>query len=121
MTKVEFYLFLITKSGLRFALYKFRIKQSSAMGVYPAFPLAVVEFSEYETYAVRCTIWYHLHNLKLENYPCSSVTFSKVACNFTKSNTPSWVFFTFSKLYKWYQIAQSITYKIPLIFHLQPQ
>ena len=28
----------------------------------------------------------------------------------TKSNTPSWVFFTFLKLYKWYQIARSITY-----------
>ena len=24
---------------------------------------------------------------------------------FTKSNTPSWVFFTFFRLYKWYQIA----------------
>ena len=31
------------------------------------------------------------------------------ACNFTKSNTPPWVFFTFLKLYKWYQIAQRIT------------
>ena len=26
------------------------------------------------------------------------------------SNTPPWVFFTFLKLYKWYQIAQSITF-----------
>ena len=31
-------------------------------------------------------------------------------CNFTKSNTPPWVFFTFFKLYKCYQIAQGITY-----------
>ena len=32
-------------------------------------------------------------------------------CNFTKSNTPPWVFFsTFSKLYNWYQIAQSVSY-----------
>ena len=38
-------------------------------------------------YVVRCAIWYHLYNLK-------NVT----------------VFFTFSKLYKWYQIAQRITY-----------
>ena len=30
-----------------------------------------------------------------------------VACNFTKSNSSSWVFFTFFKLY---QIAQRITY-----------
>ena len=30
------------------------------------------------------------------------------ACNFTKSNTPPWVFFMFFKLYNWHQIAQSI-------------
>ena len=29
----------------------------------------------------------------------------------TKINTPPWVFLTFFKLYKWYQIAQRITYK----------
>ena len=29
--------------------------------------------------------------------------------NFTKSKNPTWDFFTFIKLYKWYQIAQSIT------------
>ena len=33
-----------------------------------------------------------------------------MACNFTKSNIPPWVFFTFFKLYKWYQMAQNITY-----------
>ena len=32
------------------------------------------------------------------------------ACNFTKSNTLSWVFFTLFKLYKLCQMAQSITY-----------
>ena len=32
-------------------------------------------------------------------------------CYFTKSNTPPWVFFTFFKLYEWYQIAQSTTHK----------
>ena len=37
------------------------------------------------------TIWYHL------------------ACNFTKSNTLSWVFFMFFKLYQRYQIAQRTT------------
>ena len=31
-------------------------------------------------------------------------------CNFTKIKTPPWVFFTFLKLYKWYQIAQRITF-----------
>ena len=38
-------------------------------------------------------IWYHLYK----------------ACNFTKSNTRAWMFFTFFKLYKWYQIAQKMT------------
>ena len=32
------------------------------------------------------------------------------ACNFTKSNNPPWVFFTFLKLCKWYQIAQRTTF-----------
>ena len=30
-------------------------------------------------------------------------------CNFNKINTPPWVFFLFFKLYRWYQITQSIT------------
>ena len=38
-------------------------------------------------YLTRCAIWYYLHNLN-----------------------PPWVFFTFFKLYKWYQIEEHITY-----------
>ena len=34
------------------------------------------------------------------------------AYKFTKSNTPSLVFFIFFKLYKWHQIAQNVTSKI---------
>ena len=30
-------------------------------------------------------------------------------CDFVKSNTPPWVFFTFFELYKSYQIAQNTT------------
>ena len=37
------------------------------------------------------------------------VKLQPLACNFTKSNTLPWVFFTFFKLYKWYQIVQRIT------------
>ena len=33
------------------------------------------------------------------------------ACNFTKSNTPPWVFSTFYESYKCYQIAQHTTSK----------
>ena len=42
-----------------------------------------------------------------EKHPWKSVTFNKVSGS--KSNTPSWVFFMFLKLQKWYQIAQHIT------------
>ena len=37
-------------------------------------------------------------------------------CNFTKSSPPPWVFFTFFKLYEWYQIVQSITFSLPQFF-----
>ena len=51
-----------------------------------------------------CAIWYHLYNLKdVKN---------------AKINTPPWVFFTFLKLYKWYQIAQRITFVICDCFSL---
>ena len=56
-----------------------------------------------------CTIWYHLHNLKNMKTPMEVCS----ACNFTKNNTLPWVFFTFFKLYKWYQIAQRTTYTFP--------
>ena len=60
-----------------------------------------------------CSIWYHLYNLKnVENTHGGELLLVKLqasACNFTKSNSPPWVFSTFLKLYKWYQIAQSTT------------
>ena len=51
---------------------------------------------------------------KHEKHPWRSVNFSKVAG--TKINTPPWVFFVFSKLYKWYQIAHA-----PQILHVLSQ
>ena len=45
---------------------------------------------------------------KRKKHPWMSVNFS-LACNFTKINTPPWMFFTFFKLYKWFQIAQRTT------------
>ena len=57
---------------------------------------------------------------KREKIPWSSATFNKVAqalaCNFTKSNTPPWALFTLFKLYKWYQIAQSVSYTKSMFF-----
>ena len=54
-----------------------------------------------------CAIWYHLYNLKNVKNTHGRVLLY-LACNFTKSNTLPWVFFTFFKLYKWDQIVQSI-------------
>ena len=63
---------------------------------------------------MRCTIWYHLYNLEnVKNTHGGVLILVKLnveACNFTKINTPPWVFFTFLKLHEWYQIAQNNTY-----------
>ena len=63
----------------------------------------------------RCAIWYNLYNLKnVKNTHGGVLLLAKLqakGCSFTKSSTPPWVFFTFFKLYKWYQIMQNISYK----------
>ena len=59
-----------------------------------------------------CAIWYHLYNLKnVKNTHRGVLLLIKMqaSSNFTKSNTPPRMFFTFFKLYKWYQIAQNIS------------
>ena len=48
--------------------------------------------------------------MKREKHPWRSVTFS------TNSNTPPWVFFTFFKLHRWYQIAQRISHFRCLVY-----
>ena len=60
-----------------------------------------------------CPIWHHMYNLKdvknTHGHVFSLVKLKASACNFTKSNTPTWVFFTIFKLYKWYQIVPSVS------------
>ena len=67
---------------------------------------------------MRCAIWYHLCNLKnVKNAHGGVLLLVKSqakACNFNKSNTPPWLFVTFFKLYKQYQIVQRITYSLML-------
>ena len=53
------------------------------------------------------TIWYHLCNC--EKHPWRSVTFSKVAGFFTKSNTPPWVLFMFLNCTNGTESRQHIT------------
>ena len=57
-----------------------------------------------------CAIWYHLYHLKNVKNTLGGVLLL-VQLQATESNTPPWVLFTFFKLYKWYQIAQCITYE----------
>ena len=61
-------------------------------------------------------IWYHLYNLKnvkdTHGGVLILVKLQASACNFTKINTPPWVFFTFLKFYKQYQIAQRVIYEL---------
>ena len=61
---------------------------------------------------MHCAILYHLYNLKnVKNTHGGVLLLVKLqaeACNFTKINTPPWVFLTFFKLFKWYQITQRI-------------
>ena len=57
-----------------------------------------------------CVIWYHLHHVKNVKNTHGGVLLLVNLQAFSKSNTPPWVFFTFLKLYKWYQIMQRITY-----------
>ena len=76
-------------------------------------PLLVSKLVVYE---ILCAIMYHFYNLKnVKNIHGVVLLFVKLpakASNFGKSSTLLWVFFTFFKLYIWYQIVQRITYAI---------
>ena len=61
-------------------------------------------------------IRYHLRNWKNVKNTYGKVLLLAEAWNFTKSNTPSWVFFMFFKLNKWYQITQRFPYESPINF-----
>ena len=66
------------------------------------------------TYEMCCTISYYLYNLKIvKNTHRRVLLYVKMQVkpdNFSESNTSPWVFIAFFKLYKWYQIAQNISY-----------
>ena len=72
-------------------------------------------FNTKKPYVMVCAIWYHLYNLKnvknTHEEVLLLVKLQALACNFTKSNTSPWVFFTFFKLHKWYQTVQSVSYR----------
>ena len=63
---------------------------------------------------IRCTIWYHLYNLKNVENTHRGMIF------FTESDTLLWVFFTFFRLCKWYQNVQSIAITLS-VFELSDQ
>ena len=62
--------------------------------------------SEVGLFVMRYVIWYHLYCLKsMKNNHRGVLFFVKL-----QESIPLWVFFKFLKLYKWYQIAQSISF-----------
>ena len=60
---------------------------------------------------MRSAIWNLLYNFKIMKNAYGGmlilVKLQASACNFAKINTTPWVFFTFFKLYKWYQIRNA--------------
>ena len=72
---------------------------------------------------MRYAIWYHLYNSKNVKNTMEALLLVKLqasAWNFTKSNTPPWVFSMFFTLYKWQQIGQRITEQQcnPIVYNL---
>ena len=63
-----------------------------------------------------CGIWSYLYNLKnVRNTHVEVLLLIKLqaeTCNFTKINTPPWMFFTFFILCKCYQIAQIVSIQL---------
>ena len=118
--------FLLSQMMWSIVFFCWRLSLNLISTLYQAQKLKLMEMqtpSPLRTIYVHYTIGLDsdvLHDLvpfvqfkKREKHPWRSATFSKVfrlkAFTFTKNNTPPWVFFTFFKLYKWYQIAQNIT------------
>ena len=62
-----------------------------------------------QVYETLCVILYHFCNLKnVKNTHGRVLLLLKLQSE--KRNTPPWMFLHFFKLYKWYEIAQSIIY-----------
>ena len=68
----------------------------------PNYLLVIIKDSSVDPFVMLCAIWYYLCNLRKAKNTHGRVYY------FIKSAL--WVFFTFSKFYKWYQIAQSISF-----------
>ena len=102
-------MFLFTKHG-GFNLNKDNLKSPKIIA-----PLAISLLTQpvfLSIYEIFSAIWYHLYKKKKVKSTYVGVILLQLQTecrNFTKSNTRPWIFFTFLKLYKWYQIAQSIT------------
>ena len=62
---------------------------------------------------------YNLKNMKkkTDGGVLLLVTLQALACNFTKNNTPPWVFFTFFKLHKWFKTEQKVSYSLQDMSH----
>ena len=66
--------------------------------------IIMIAFKTLSTWCVTAVVMSNQLPIFQSSYNCKTILLSTV--NFTKINTPPWFFFTFFKLYKWYQIAQ---------------
>ena len=64
-------------------------------------------FQKFLCHSVLCGIWYHLYNLKNVKGAHGGVLKPVTLLWVFFTGAHPWVFFTFFKLYKWCQIAQS--------------
>ena len=69
-----------------------------------------------KVFVMFCVIWYYLYNSKnTHRRVLLLVKLQAFSLHFIKTNTPPWVFFTFFKLYKCYQIAQVLPNSLVLL------
>ena len=89
---------LLLKQVFSKAFFKLCIKMKLVILVKifaPIFAISTLKVPQ-AILSIICFVYYHY------------LLISCFSCNFTKSNTPRWVFFTFLKWCKCYQIAQSV-------------
>ena len=112
---LKYYGFMFSEEGMKPEPGKIqKIQETPAPESKKAFESFLGLTKYMKRFVLRCAIWYHLYNLKNVKSTHGGVLIlvklRASACNFTKINILPWVFSTFFKLYKWYQIAQRITF-----------
>ena len=81
---------------------------SSEITLIKKFPCELKNSQSFSAYKVKNTLGGLVPSVQFKKR--EKQLWRSEAWNFSKSITPPWVFSTFFKLYKWYEIAQSVSY-----------